>query len=850
MRIDNTPFDNFPIEFKEINPEDFTIAFNEDGSTRRRNDFVVENDSSKIIIEPNEDGYINDAFQSEVNIHHKNTVILNAAVGQGKSYSIIQTVKSYFDYSQGQDQKYLILVASPFVSLVKQYCLDIEGAGVPEEEIFNYGRLGREENPDYFTKTVQVLTVNTLLGNPGEDAYINSEVKRDYINSLVEHCEINDIRVVIVYDEIHDSYQNFKMKYIFSLWKWRNVIHKNFVLSATFNEASKVIIEYLAELTEKRIKIIESKRERRIDSQSSLYLHYSSQYNFNEDNIGLKELVRKLLSEDKKIDILTYSRKLAKSIITSSTGKLLKDKFGAINDCTSELRFNEREENVEPQNQYDNQKCNVGTNFKTGVSINKDSHAYIIIMPPRASKAGFKNKYGIFSGGINSVIQSLARQRKKGEIHIILAKPEQFNYESLEYSGMTNDQVDYFKSMYNKVCLSKPPKKVGKYFNFNRQDLLIRNFYKHQLKKSVISEIQHISSIEDRGELPNLRFPTYKEFKIEEGEDYLASQYPFFGEDISSYITYAALANQFMNCKLVELNFKTTLYFKETNVLEKLDAYVDKYIGGESLNYFLSFETFYNHIRNQLFQRFDLVWIQNDDKLKKINSYNHQLFEKSLLFYCLDKYYSIQDSTGDRLTRSKYLLNSIAFYKNLDEEEFNENQIIVDKIKFYKYLEHFREKLINSIREYSRREPHYYYLPKKPQEDFFNEVDKLKFRELERLISCDVFLGKNIFQFKRRIESQSNLTNKLRAFYKIMIEDFVILDLTSPQNPRIQLNSGERNYVFKVSSVNILPFKIIEFHSEDRFISKNIESLESHLNDDYESLDKYNEIINQKLDDF
>ena len=47
------------------------------------------------------------------------------------------------------------------------------------------------------------------------------------------------------------------------------------------------------------------------------------------------------------------------------------------------------------KNQYDNQKCNVGTNFKTGVSINKDSHAYIIIMPPRASKAGFKNKYGI-----------------------------------------------------------------------------------------------------------------------------------------------------------------------------------------------------------------------------------------------------------------------------------------------------------------------------------------------------------------------------------------------------------------------------------------------------------------------
>jgi hypothetical protein len=55
------------------------------------------------------------------------------------------------------------------------------------------------------------------------------------------------------------------------------------------------------------------------------------------------------------------------------------DTYGEIKDCTSELNTNQSEENAEPTNQYDNEKCNVGTNFKTGVSIKKDNHAFVII---------------------------------------------------------------------------------------------------------------------------------------------------------------------------------------------------------------------------------------------------------------------------------------------------------------------------------------------------------------------------------------------------------------------------------------------------------------------------------------
>ena len=109
MNLPNSYFEGFPIEFKEINPEDFP-------------GFEIENDSKKVIIEPNDGGYISDAFQAEIDLRSKNTVVVNAAVGQGKSTAIIRTIGKY--YHEHPDT--LIIVATPFVSLVEQYCNDIK----------------------------------------------------------------------------------------------------------------------------------------------------------------------------------------------------------------------------------------------------------------------------------------------------------------------------------------------------------------------------------------------------------------------------------------------------------------------------------------------------------------------------------------------------------------------------------------------------------------------------------------------------------------------------------------------------------------------------------------------------
>lgn len=135
-----------------------------------------------------------------------------------------------------------------------------------------------------------------------------------------------------------------------------------------------------------------------------------------------------MLNRDRNVDILCYSKNLAKSILRDNKGigKRLKEKFGILNDCTSQLVLNQRMENVPPKNRFNNEMCNIGTNFKSGVNIIKENHSFVIIMPPNSSRMFFRNKFGIFSNGVNNVIQALARQRKKGEIHIILPRPDKF----------------------------------------------------------------------------------------------------------------------------------------------------------------------------------------------------------------------------------------------------------------------------------------------------------------------------------------------------------------------------------------------------------------------------------------
>ncbi len=722
-----TPFLDFPIKFKEVNPEDFDTPFE------------VED---KIIIKPNDNGYINDEIQNNIDLNTKNTVVINAGVGQGKSYAIIQTIKRYYEKIK-DGEKYLIFVASPFVSLVKQYVNDIHtDTGISKDAIFDYNELGRNPNPNYI-KPIQVITANTLLGNPGEDSFKNSEAKRKYLNSLSAFCKDRDIKVVFIYDEIHDSYQNFRQEYIYNLWKWKDVIHKNFVISATFNEASKIVIKYLAELTDKKIKIIESKRIRFPEKQSKLFLKYSNDSNFSIETSEINEVIKKMAHKGKNIDILCYSKNLAKNLINSTLLKEISKNQGIeINDCTSQLKSNSREENEEPKNRYDENKINIGTNFKTGVSIRKENHAFIIIMPPRGARLPFKNLYGIFSGGINSVIQALARQRKKGEIHIILGKPDKFDFESLT-TVLNEWQLEVFKLRHNKNIYITSNKEV-KYLDINNQYTLLKEFYDNKLIKNIENEIKAIEN-EDRKDLPPINYPTLDTFILENGENYLANEYPFFGGDINAYVSYASITNQFLNCRLEYIDKK---YIFKIGSLDRISEELIKKLKSESFN------KFYQVIEGIISEEFNI----------------NQEANKQIIGWCYKKYYD----TTDVFNRKNYLQTKLNDLKNGLITSEGQKQL-------YDGILYFVEKIYSEIKHYNQRNQEYDYIVRAIPTNFSDE-DKEKIGFIERNITSDEVL--EFFNFSRNIANKDNVNTKIQSLIKMLRDDFLILDEGVPK-PKI-----------------------------------------------------------------
>ena len=837
MNLPNSSFNDFPIEFKEINPSDFP-------------EFEVENNNEKIIIEPDSNGYINEAFQGHINLLHKNTVVVNAAVGQGKSTAIIKTIKRYYENHPDT----IIFVASPFVTLVDQYCNDIHSkASIPEDDIFNYNLIGRSLI-DFRLRRVQVITVNTLLGNPGEDSFINGKNKRIYLNSLLEHCYRNRLKVVFIYDEIHDAIANFKEEYVFSLWKWRNVILKNYILSATYSEASKIVIEYLAELTDKKIQIIESKRIIFPEKQSTLHLHYSPAYSFKSNNPELFKLIKRLIQTDKQIDILSFSKKLVKDIIEDDfegVGSLLKENFD-LNDCTSELKNNQRLEDTTPVNRYDSSKCNIGTNFKTGVSIEKENHAFIIIMPSRSTRMEFKNQYGIFSGGINSVIQALARQRKKGEIHILLPNPDAFNYSSLNIAGLNQSQIEAFTEFYDLVGNSSTngDNSIVDYIKLENQDELLTRFYYEELRNNVLEEINFIRS-SDRALLPPLRYPDYKLFKLTSGEKYLANKFQFFGEDISAYVTYCAITNQFINCRLNEVTYKPILIFEEDKFQIKFWYYFNTYFQECNIlkNHF-NFNHFYYLVRFKLFNSFSLKLKNSDNTYSNIYQHNKQ-FETQLLRFCGFKYFgnryhyflnSSDRKTDTEYSRGNYFLDciSIANSVNLDEVTFLPEQ--KNKIKAYQNLNTIRNLLITKIRTYSGRNREYDFLPSKPTENLFSVDEKnMIISSIPLIIESDSLIKNDVFNFRRNFidasEHEKTDEKKIQSFYKMLIEDFF---KTSQAETRQRLE----NEVLRVKPI----LEILQLPNHKIVTDTlRLDPLIEFARENYGSFENYQKILNESL---
>lgn len=551
-KISNDCFADYPIDYFKFAEADFNRELSAPEYKFSIDELEVER------------GFIGSSIYEKVNFEKKETVVVNCAVGQGKTSGILNSIKEFLATESSVETYFVIAV--PLVSLVTQYKKDLLEMGFEEEQIFSYEQISDTLPNDaegYLQSNCQIhiVTVNTLLGNPGEDAILQSDRKYNYIRNFAEQLSIYGKKLIVLYDEIHEAISNFTKVGIGYMGHFSSVLLKNIVLSATFNVQSIPVLKMLAKQTNNEIRILESPRVV-VKEQSKLFLHYDN--NYNKDNIEvIKRIITDALSREKTIDILSYSKKLCKNILNTNNelGSLLFQKFGVLQDCTSSINGNEGDNDEDlNRNRFDNDYCNIGTNFKSGVNITKENHCFIVILPPKSSRSTYKNFNGIFSEGINAVIQALARQRTNGEIHIVLPKPIAMDYNSLP-EEMTAEQRERFEEFYNQISIlpneiettNNVEVTMNKYKSFSDHIGVVRGIYE---------------KLEERFEMPRvlsngqIKVVDFDDFNLSYGGRAI-SRDSFLGRDLASFTSYAAFTNQFFNTRLEDYFFPEVFSFEE-----------------------------------------------------------------------------------------------------------------------------------------------------------------------------------------------------------------------------------------------------------------------------------------------
>lgn len=732
--------ENTPIQYKEIRPTDFE-GYN-------------ISDEDLIIINEDEKGYISDFLGTSIDLNIKDTTVINASVGQGKTTALVDMVKRYH-----QNSNYMVFLVSPFKSLLDQYYSSLLTKGIPYKDVFDYRALDDEnfddENSDPINRKIQLITFNFLLGNAGDTYMKQSSKKVKYIDEILEKCKEENRKVILIFDEVHDAIHNFKEELVFNLFRWRKYVHKIFVSSATYNEASKVVIKYLAELTDRKIKIFESPRKQDEDNLSELNVMIYDHSTYDVDNINLINLFRSEIGKASKINILTYTKALTDRLSKSIIGKEIRKSYGNINICTSDTG-----------NIFDDSKCNMGTNFKTGISINKKDTAYFIFLPQKRSYEKLPGELGVFTEGINTLIQALARPREKARIYVITP-----NVTSVLV--MSNDPIP----------------KSNAIININKQDRLLRLFY-DQTKEKLKEEIGYF---EDGHTLINARFPDYDQFKLSQGEKYFRVYFDAFGKNLSNYFNWAARNNQFVNCKLKYV-YRLDLEIEEAKMLKGIQDYFKLAFQDSEMFRYLSPAEQYQQLRNSIFSNYVTIK-SKDNSIKELKPYGKIEFEKNIIKFIqqynsplpyLKDYEDIENKDlvetlgklephkktsllnhiyyrqeGYLISTEEYIRSSMYFAKNtsLKTEIISKNEESL--IYLYSKLYDFKDTLISYFKSNANGQV---ILPQ--DKDF--KFDSTDFSYLESLIDRlkqrDPTL-KNVFNFMQTGISEKKVYSLLKKLY-------------------------------------------------------------------------------------
>ncbi|MBI9040277.1 DEAD/DEAH box helicase family protein [Lutibacter sp.] len=508
---------------------------------------VVENE-----VTPNSEGYVSDEILQvvEENINEENSVVINAATGQGKTTAVFKAIKKHFEETND-----IIVVAVPLRSLVSKYAEKIRNE-ISDDAVATIFDLENSTNIGHFnwiiSRRIHIVTVNLLLRNSG-DFFEQKEIKKKYLNDFILRANQRNRKLVFFFDEIHSAIHNFTSENIFSFLKFQSITRKIYYISATYNEASLMVVRMLSNLTKFNILLINSDRKRKPKAELHLLItpkRYSGN-NTMELMLILKSIITEAITSNTPLNILTYTRTLAKSFVGEGNNKLDDYVFSIFKEFNvlDKLKLHvSKPSNILSQDSTEINKnnINIGTTFNTGIDITNGT--FIIVMPDSTVLGDSLGKYGIFTDGVNSIFQAIGRMRGEGKIYVVMGKTK-----NLIYPVRTNYAIDLELSQYHRF------KNHYKSFPYESNDdsKILKKYYnkKYTKTENEINNYQILDS--NRGMGLTLRYPSYLEWVMEYAQKYLTLEYLFYGKCLTPIVIWSAIHNQFHNCNLKSINLSS-----------------------------------------------------------------------------------------------------------------------------------------------------------------------------------------------------------------------------------------------------------------------------------------------------
>jgi hypothetical protein len=480
------------------------------------------------------------------------SIILNIQVGKGKTTACYELMGKY------ATEGYMVIVLSPFKKLVEKDSIALCQKGL---KVFTYDILSSENYKDtgeYLAYSIQVMTINCLLGNPGEDRYAQAAIKSNYLANIRTFCIENKMKVVMFFDEVHESIKNFHAEFIPNLYFWEQIVHKSYISSATYTPASIPVIRYIVALSGGSISVYETPRLV-VENPASLHLHLVSD-EYSSQNVQPLRHLAKVISNNagKYFHILTGHKKLARELANVHE----RNESEIINAVCGLSPVLITGDNDEPFNESNN---NLGTSFKTGIDIKEPNSLFIVIVPPLKENA----EYGIFSDGLPSVLQSLARIRSRGQVHVFLFMPQKL---------LVNDiDATISISLEELHSLERRGYKLQNSFYNSLMEGYERSKMRRERIINRLRDIQTVSKLSI-----DYHYPTFSDYLVQHSENHLAKNEYAFGREISPYVIWAAINRQFTNCVLKEITHThrriRQVHLDKDTVNEKLQQLLTKEI--------------------------------------------------------------------------------------------------------------------------------------------------------------------------------------------------------------------------------------------------------------------------------